>query len=138
MSRFFIEKKWESYIQYLHTWADDHKGVAYMSQSPACYDEWCDNEWESASDWLFDAVNDLEESKDWQKLEYDKDNIRLSCEYNGKNWVILLTWSYDKGEWEFVEQSRTGNDFTDLVIDWLLDRDEFWANEKIKNFLKRY
>lgn len=135
MSRFFEEKKWENYIQYLHAWADDHSTNEYLGQSPACYDEWCDNEWENATEYLFDNVTALEESKDWQKSQTDMDNIRLSCECNGRTWVISLTWSYDEAMWKFVEQSRTGNDYVDLTIDWLLERDEFWANKKVRELL---
>lgn len=36
--------KWDRYIYYLRTWADDNADYAYAGQSPASYDEWCDME----------------------------------------------------------------------------------------------
>lgn len=38
------QSKWDRYIEYLRQWADDHADVIYSTQSPACYDEWCDME----------------------------------------------------------------------------------------------
>lgn len=36
--------RWSKYINYLIEWAMEHSGVEYDGMSPACYDEWCDNE----------------------------------------------------------------------------------------------
>ena len=33
--------KWDRYIYYLRTWADDNADYAYAGQSPLSYDEWC-------------------------------------------------------------------------------------------------
>jgi hypothetical protein len=37
---------WTQYINYLIDWANTHKDIKYEGMSPACYDEWCDNEYE--------------------------------------------------------------------------------------------
>lgn len=39
--------EWEKYIAYLYDWADTHKGEEFQGCSPACYDEWVDNELDS-------------------------------------------------------------------------------------------
>lgn len=36
---------WNKYIEYLHKWADSHSGAGFAGMSPACYDEWLDNEY---------------------------------------------------------------------------------------------
>lgn len=36
--------RWGRYIDYLIRWAIDHYGDEFDGMSPACYDEWCDNE----------------------------------------------------------------------------------------------
>lgn len=38
------ENNWNEYIKYLHKWAVEHSGKEYAGESPACYDEWLDNE----------------------------------------------------------------------------------------------
>lgn len=35
---------WQKYIKYLNEWALNHRGEQYEGCSPACYDEFCDNE----------------------------------------------------------------------------------------------
>lgn len=37
-------KNWKRYLKYLRKWAKDHKDKACYGMSPACYDEWLDNE----------------------------------------------------------------------------------------------
>lgn len=37
-------ERWARYINYLIEWAFYHSGDMYANSSPACYDEWCDNE----------------------------------------------------------------------------------------------
>lgn len=39
-------EKWRQYIEYLHEWADLHSDPAFMFGSPACYEEWVENEGE--------------------------------------------------------------------------------------------
>ena len=41
---------WQRYISYLHEWADTHEDEKCGGQSPACFDEWCDNEKEEEDD----------------------------------------------------------------------------------------
>lgn len=36
--------KWQRYIFYLIQWAFNHSGEEFSGQSPACFDEWDDNE----------------------------------------------------------------------------------------------
>ena len=36
--------RWSKYINYLIKWAMEHSGAEYDGMSPACYDEWRDNE----------------------------------------------------------------------------------------------
>lgn len=38
------ESIWARYINYLIEWAFDHSGGEFKDSSPACYDEWLDNE----------------------------------------------------------------------------------------------
>ena len=38
------ENQWLRYIEYLKSWANDHYGVEYEGMSPACYDEFCEND----------------------------------------------------------------------------------------------
>jgi len=40
------ELAWKWYLAYLKEWADDHEGMEFFGQSPACYQEWLDNEME--------------------------------------------------------------------------------------------
>lgn len=42
-----MELSWRWYLQYLKDWADDHEGMEFFGQSPACYQEWLDNEMEA-------------------------------------------------------------------------------------------
>ena len=35
---------WQRYISYLKEWAETHSGEEFTGMSPACYDEWLDNE----------------------------------------------------------------------------------------------
>lgn len=37
---------WQKYIKYLKNWAKEHSGEEFEGMSPACYDEFCDNELE--------------------------------------------------------------------------------------------
>ena len=38
------ESRWARYINYLIEWAMNHSSEEYDGMSPACYDEWCDND----------------------------------------------------------------------------------------------
>lgn len=40
----FGDSDWNRYCLYLIRWANDHGGPEYEGMSPACYDEWRDNE----------------------------------------------------------------------------------------------
>lgn len=35
---------WERYVSYLHEWAFSHASHEYTGMSPACYQEWSENE----------------------------------------------------------------------------------------------
>lgn len=35
---------WEKYLQYLKNWIEDHKNEMFLGCSPACFDEWAENE----------------------------------------------------------------------------------------------
>ena len=35
---------WYKYKKYLKQWITDHDGREYYGMSPACFDEWLDNE----------------------------------------------------------------------------------------------
>lgn len=37
-------EQWTRYIKYLMLWANDHDDYCYEGMSPACYDEFCDND----------------------------------------------------------------------------------------------
>lgn len=43
-------ERWARYIDYLIEWAFYHSSIVYADSSPACYDEWCDNEDEEGYD----------------------------------------------------------------------------------------
>ena len=36
--------QWEKYIEYLKKWAEEHKDEKNAGMSPACFDEWEENE----------------------------------------------------------------------------------------------
>lgn len=38
------ELRWARYITYLIEWAFEHSGEEFDGMSPACYNEWCNNE----------------------------------------------------------------------------------------------
>lgn len=44
---FDLANKWQQYINYLRNWANDHEEPTFAGSSPACYDEWHDNEYET-------------------------------------------------------------------------------------------
>lgn len=44
---FDLTNKWQQYINYLRKWANDHEEPTFDGSSPAYYDEWCDNEYET-------------------------------------------------------------------------------------------
>ena len=46
----FGDSDWNRYCLYLIRWANDHAGPEYERMSPACYDEWLDNEGEEDED----------------------------------------------------------------------------------------
>ena len=37
-------KEWNKYLEYLNEWAKSHSSIEFYGMSPACFDEWCDNE----------------------------------------------------------------------------------------------
>ena len=39
--------QWEKYIEYLKQWVEDHKEESFEGMSPACFDEWEENEEEA-------------------------------------------------------------------------------------------
>ena len=39
-----FELAWKGYLDYLKEWADNHKQINNYGMSPACFDEWLDNE----------------------------------------------------------------------------------------------
>lgn len=38
------KEQWTRYIKYLMLWANDHDNYCYEGMSPACYDEFCEND----------------------------------------------------------------------------------------------
>lgn len=40
-----MANKWQQYIDYLREWGMMHENPASAGSSPACYDEWLDNEY---------------------------------------------------------------------------------------------
>lgn len=42
-----LVNKWQQYINYLRNWTNDHENPMFAGSSPACYDEWLDNEYEA-------------------------------------------------------------------------------------------
>ena len=49
---------WQRYIAYLKEWAETHSDEAFAGMSPACYDEWLDNEGEFQCPLGGDETND--------------------------------------------------------------------------------
>ncbi|MBO7715871.1 MAG: hypothetical protein J6S85_20070 [Methanobrevibacter sp.] len=37
---------WQGYLDYLKKWAKNHKEIENYGMTPACFDEWLDNEYE--------------------------------------------------------------------------------------------
>ena len=44
-----MNNHWNEYIDYLRNWAETHSDETFAGMSPACFDEWRDNECE---DWI--------------------------------------------------------------------------------------
>ena len=44
------ETIWEKYICYLQDWADSHNTLEFYGMSPACFDEWRNNEYRGDDD----------------------------------------------------------------------------------------
>lgn len=42
-----LANRWQQYINYLRNWVNDHESPMFSESSPACYDEWLDNEYET-------------------------------------------------------------------------------------------
>lgn len=38
------DDKWKSYLNYLVEWTFNHQGEEFAGMTPACYDEFCENE----------------------------------------------------------------------------------------------
>lgn len=53
---------WTLYIAYIIDWAINHKDTKYEGMSPACYDEWCNNEYEGIKKTNFDRITESVES----------------------------------------------------------------------------
>lgn len=66
----YPDKQWERYLKYLMLWTLDHKNEYYEGMSPACYDEFCDND---------DEPEYYEEQLDYAKIERD-------CKETIKHW----------------------------------------------------
>lgn len=57
---------WKLYIEYLKQWAEDHSDEECEGMSPACYDEWVDNEfYEDIDEDLIERI----------KQEYHKNDV---------------------------------------------------------------
>ena len=41
---------WKKYIEYLRNWIKEHEAQENEGMSPACYDEWYDNEYQEEED----------------------------------------------------------------------------------------
>lgn len=48
--------KWKAYLNYLVEWAFNHQGEEFAGMTPACYDEFCQNECHCGGD----STNDCE------------------------------------------------------------------------------
>ena len=71
---------WEQYIRYLKEWANEHSDDCYEGMSPACYEEWLDNENEEYED-------DDEDAEDvrcfWCEEKYSKDECKYELNMRG-------------------------------------------------------
>lgn len=38
--------EWQGYLDYLKEWSENHKKIEFYGMTPACFDEWLDNEYE--------------------------------------------------------------------------------------------
>lgn len=50
------DDKWKAYLNYLVEWAFNHQGDEFEGMTPACYDEFCENECPNGGD----STNDCE------------------------------------------------------------------------------
>ncbi len=65
---FSSDTQWERYLKYLMLWTLEHQEEYYEGMSPACYNEFCDND---------DEPEYYEEQLDYAKIERDcKETIR--------------------------------------------------------------
>lgn len=54
MTRNGQEIMWNAYLLYLKDWVNDHSASENFGMSPACFDEWQDNEGASEDDGRID------------------------------------------------------------------------------------
>lgn len=71
--------KWNEYIEYLQMWACEHKSPAFAGNSPACYDEWLDNECEET-----DGIDGLS----CANPVYEAYKVLVDCEEGGEAYAI--------------------------------------------------
>jgi len=45
-----MQEEWNKYLKYLKNWSETHSGTGFYGMSPACFDEWEDNEYEEVKE----------------------------------------------------------------------------------------
>lgn len=46
--------QWKHYLKYLLQWANEHSSMEYKGMSPACFDEFCDNDEKSFAEIIYE------------------------------------------------------------------------------------
>ena len=114
-----VKTKWSRYIDYLKQWAKTHASINCAGMSPACYDEWCDNEddleleivlgFNTKQWWVYSNMHDvyidppkevLDSLPDWRE---DRDKSEKAFQ------KIIDTdpdWLYDKAYWYSGEDTE--------------------------------
>lgn len=106
---------WANYLKYLNQWVDEHTEGEFYGMSPACFDEWKENEFTyPLSNELFNEISDLCDRLkiDWFYNEYrESDTIKIE-----DVWCLYDAWIVDK--------SKITTNILGMFIDCGLEGDE--------------
>ena len=95
---------WQKYIKYLNEWALNHRGEQYEGCSPACYDEFCDD----------DACYDLGDNESIAKAMTVAELIKALKAFNPDAEVMAIPPSKLEDD-RYLNVVDAEQEFSDLV-----------------------
>lgn len=95
---------WQKYIKYLNEWALNHRGEQYEGCSPACYDEFCDD----------DACYDLGDNESITKAMTVAELIKALQAFNPDAVVMAIPPSNLEDD-RYLNVMDAEQEFSDLV-----------------------